>query len=301
VASSEAGALRVTALAVSAQLGGTERVLLDFAERAFEWDIAIRVVTPRDGPLIGILTERGIPAAVVPASDAMLRGSQRRGAWTTLPRALLGLRRWARDLARHPYVQDAQVLYSVGFKAHLATYAGRRAGGPAVVWHLHEFPPAVTGPIWRVLARRSPDALIANSDVVAQAWDRAAAAVVPNGVDLDRFRPRDRTFWIHDHLGIPREDRLFGMPAVLARWKGQLLVLEAFTAIAEQFPEVHLVLIGGNIYDTAAETSFERELKSAVARCHARGLTRVHLLPFQPKVELVYPELDATVHYSVRA
>jgi glycosyltransferase involved in cell wall biosynthesis len=313
-------------LAVSAQLGGTERVLLDFAERAFEWDIAVRVLTPRGGPLIAILNERGIPAQVAEAPRALLRGSQRRGALATLPAALLALGRWSRQLAVHPLVQDADVLYSVSFKTHLATLggrAGRRAGGPAVVWHLHEFPPAGTGPLWKVLAGRVPDALIANSRAVADAWFGPPARrpagppedawfgpparrpagppiVIPNGVDLDRFRPRARTFWIHDSLGIPREDRLVGMPAVLARWKGQLETVDAFARMADQFPETHLVLVGGNIYDTAAEERYERDLRHALERRRAAGLDRVHLLPFQPKIELVYPELDAAVHYSVR-
>ena len=319
--SSERPGLRVTALAISAQLGGTERVLLDFAERAFESDIALRVLTPRDGPLIRILNELGIPAQVVEAPPALLRGSQRLGALATVPAALLALRRWSRRLADHPFVRDAAVLYSVSFKTHLATLAaprrtapaverlsGRAVGGPAVVWHLHEFPPAGTGVLWKMLARRKPDALIANSRAVAAAWggreplDRSTAQplVVPNGVDLDRFRPRDRTFWIHDRLGIPREDRLIGMPAVLARWKGQLEVIEAFSRVAGQFPEAHLVLVGGNIYDTAAETRFQQDLAGELGRRRTAGLTQVHLLPFQAKVELVYPELDATVHYSRR-
>jgi glycosyltransferase involved in cell wall biosynthesis len=179
------------------------------------------------------------------------------------------------------------------------------------VWHLHEFPPALTGIGWRALARGVPDALIANSRGVALAWSGSPTdrqpptanrqpVVVPNGVDLDRFRPRDRAFWIHDRLGIPRDDRLIGMPAVLARWKGQLETIEAFSRMAAQFPEAHLVLVGGNIYDTAAELRFQRELAAELERRRAAGLDRVHLLPFQAKVELVYPELDAVVHYSVR-
>jgi glycosyltransferase involved in cell wall biosynthesis len=300
----------VTALAVSAQLGGTERVLLDFAARAFEWDIALRVLTPRSGPLIGILNELGIPAQVVEAPRALLRGSQRPGALATLPGALLALRGWSRQLAAHPFMRDAEVVYSVSFKTHAATVTGgpaaRRTGGPAaLVWHLHEFPPTGTGAIWRPLARRVPDRVIVNSRAVADAWfgppdRRSAVSIIPNGVDLDRFHPRPRTWWIHDQLGIPREDRLIGMPAVFTRWKGQLEAVDAFARVANQFPEAHLLLVGGNIHDTAAEERYQRELIQAVARRRAEGLDRVHLFPFQPKIELVYPELDAALQYSIR-
>ncbi|HXV86481.1 MAG TPA: glycosyltransferase family 4 protein [Gemmatimonadales bacterium] len=312
-------ALRVTAVTASAQFGGTERVLLDFAARAFEHDLALRVLTPRDGPLIPVLNEIGVPAAVVPAPGALLRGSQQLGHLGSIPKALAGLPRWGRALAAHPYWRDADVLYTIAFKAHAAAALRRRH---PVVWHLHEFPPATIGRLWKVAAQFVPDALIANSHATGRAWfshvrppvrqsagppalsaKRPGATsplvVVPNGVDVDRFVPRQPTGWIHQALRIPREHRLIGMPAVLARWKGQLEAIEAFTAVARQFPGVHLVLVGGSIYDTVAESAFGSELDRRIAALtDARG--QVHLLGFQAKVERVYPEFDLVIHYSLR-
>ncbi len=294
--------LTVTALAASAQLGGTERVLLDFATRAFEYDIAVRVVTPRDGPLLEILDELGIETAVVPGPAAMLRGSQRPGALHTLPGAVAGLMLWTRRLARHPFFTDVDVVYAVAFKPYVATAWYRRA---PVVWHLHEFPPALTGRAWKAIARRTPNRLIANSEAVGRAWakggpDPTALRVIPNGVDLDRFRPRARTGWIHERLGLTATDRIIGMPAVLAKWKGQLLVLDAFERMAQQHPDTHLVFVGGSIYDTAAERRYESELTTAIADVPLGLRQRVHRLGFQDKIEVVYPEFDLAVHYSTR-
>ncbi len=316
----------MTAVAASAQLGGTERVLLDFAARAFEHDVALRVLVPKSGPLVDILNELGVPTQVVPASARLLRGSQRPGALISLPFAIAGLKAWGRALLAHPFVRDTDVLYSVAFKAHVATAPW---DGP-IVWHLHEFPPALTGLFWKQLARRTPAALIANSQAVGVAWGgrhdgmterrnggrtegmsispsfrpsvlpSLRLSVIPNGVDLDRFRPRERTFWMHDRLGIPHDDRLIGMPAVLARWKGQLEVLDAFAQAGDQLPEAHLVFVGGSIYDTAAERAYERVLRTAIGQRRRDGVDRVHLVPFQAKIELVYPELDLAVHYSTR-
>jgi len=244
--SDTAGApLRVTTLAASAQLGGTERVLLDFANRAFEHDIALRVITPRGGPLVDILNKIGVPAEVVPAPERMLKGSQQFGQLWSLPAAVLSLIGWSRRVAEHPFVRDAQVIYTISFKTHLAAAFARLH---PVVWHLHEFPPPTTGAFWRWLSRRVPEAMIANSEAAGEAWqpgergkgkgERSASrgktiphspfpipVVVHNGVNLDRFKPRERTGWIHDELKIPRERRLIGMPAVFARWKGQVEVM----------------------------------------------------------------------------
>ena len=302
--------LRVTAVAASAQLGGTERVLLDFAAHAFEHDIALRVLTPRDGPLIAILNQLGVPAEVVPGPDAMLRGSQQPSRLASLVPALLALPRWARDLSRHRFWADAEVIYTVAFKAHTAALLHHDR---TTVWHLHEFPPALTGGVWKALARRSPNALIANSEAVATAWcgetrdvrretrtTRPASlvprlTVIPNGVDLDRFKPRAPTGWIHQRLGIPRGHRLIGMPAVFARWKGHELVLRAFDAVAAEFPDAHLVFVGGTIYDTVAEHDFGTRLSSLVP-----SSPRAHILPFQPDIERAYPEFDLITHYSLR-
>ncbi len=109
------------------------------------------------------------------------------------------------------------------------------------------------------MANRSPSQMIANSVAVADAWRSSATVptdritVVHNGVDLNRFSPRPVTKWIHDKLNLPHERRLIGMPAVLARWKGQLEVAEAFGMIESDFPDVDLVFVGGAIYDTVAE------------------------------------------------
>ncbi len=308
-------------MTAAAQLGGTERVLLDFANDAFEYGIALRVLAPRPGPLVDRLNDLGVPADVVPAPPSLLAASQRAGHLRSIPPALFGLRRWAKDLAKHAWCEDAEVLYSVAFKAYLTTYTMRKI---PVVWHLHEFPPERTGRLWRFFAGRIPDALIANSHAVGSAWGKGHAprpyvtgewsvegadwagppiarsggppiAVIPNGVNLDRFTPRKRTGWIHQQLELPREARLVGMPAVFARWKGQLEVIEAFRLVANDFSDVHLVFVGGSIYDTVAERSFEKELRAAI-----RPGTRIHLLPFQEAIERVYPEFDLALHYSTR-
>lgn len=325
--------LSVTALAGTAELGGAERVLLDFANRAFEHDIALRVITPMDGPLVGILNKIGVPAEVLPAPGGLLQGF-RRGRWY-LPRALFGLHRWAGKLARHRWIQEADVVYSVAFRTHLAA---RLARLHPVVWHLHHFPPPAGRRYWLAEARRVPTRMIANSEIVADAWRPALHGpggadrlrVVQNGVNLDRFRPREPTFWIHDRLGLPRSHRLIGMPALFARWKGHFEVLRAFERIAAGFRDVHLVIIGGSTYQTDAEHRYGQELQrvtgefrvvteEAVESRERPGMReswavgeapggtdpppshpRAHMIPFQREIELAFPEFDLTVHYSVR-
>ena len=304
--------LPVACVSVSASLGGSERVLLDFACRATEHDIAPLFIVPKDGPLVEAARAARVRVVVAAAPDDFLSLSQRaaRGVGD-LGTFASGLWSWSRAIARSVQAFEREmgaepaVLYSNGFKAHLACglLPGHRR-----VWHLHEFPPTGFGAVWRVVAGAVPHAVIANSSAVADAWrfPRLPAPVaVLNGVDLARFAPAPRTWWIHDQLGLPREARLIGMPAVFARWKGHLRVIEAFEQAAARLPDAHLVLVGGPIHDTAADRGFAEELVRRVGRASLGGSSlplndRIHFLRFQPDPWRLYPEFEVVVHFSLR-
>lgn len=306
--------LPVACLHISSALGGTERVLLDFLARAGGMGIAPVLILPKGGPLVGEAEAAGLPVWIAPAPERFLEVSQRTG--NRLGGAtgfLAGLRIWATAIravlarAGGGAAGRPRVLYTSGFKAHLA---GTLLGGYRRVWHVHEFPPDGLGAAWRLAARALPDAVIANSEAVAHAWARLggpAATVVLNGVDLERFRPVPRTFRIHDQLGLEHDAHLIGMPAVFARWKGHLQVVEAFERMAGSHGDVHLVLVGGPIYDTVAEKGYAEELVRRVRRSSAAAGAapvpldgRIHFMRFDPEPWTLYPEFDVVVHFSTR-
>jgi len=303
--------LTVACVSVSAALGGSEWSLLDFAHRAAGHDIRAGVILPKDGPLAAELKKAGVTTAIAPAPADLLALSQQEmlslGGLFTLS---TGLARWSRAIAaeaRKLFGSPPAVLYSNGFKAHLAAAL---CVGPKHVWHLREFPPGKTGALWRLVAGALPTSSIANSRAVAEAWQVAgfrAPAVVYNGVDLARFRPAPPTHWIHEYLGLPPSARLIGMPAVFARWKGHLKVVEAFEQAATELPDTHLVLVGGAIYDTKAERGFAEELVKRVGRSSLGGNMgapklndRIHFLKHSAEPWTLYPEFDVAVHFSTR-
>jgi glycosyltransferase involved in cell wall biosynthesis len=304
--------LSVACVGSSSAFGGPERSLLDFAARASRHGIAAHVIVPTEGPLTAALRDVGASVGVAQAPEAFLDVHQ----GTTLTAERLtdlatGLWRWSRAvraeldaLERGPTGRPA-VLYSNSIKAHLACAL---LPGYTRVWHLHEFPPPVFGPIWRVAAFALPTAVLAPSPSTADAWRGLLGpkpVVVTNGVDLDRFKPAPRTFWIHDQLDLPHEAALIGMPAVFARWKGHLLVVEAFEQAAADLENVHLVLVGGPMYDTVAERGYAEELSRRVRRASVGGQPnastlsdRIHFVRFQNDPWRLYPEFDVVVHFS---
>jgi len=82
---------------------------------------------------------------------------------------------------------------------------------------------------------------------------------------------------------------------------------EAFERAAAELPYAHLVLVGGPIYDTAAERGYGEELVRRVGRSSLPGtgaprpLTdRIHFVKFQEEPWRLYPEFDLVVHFSTR-
>lgn len=301
--------LTVACISVSSALGGSEWSLLDFAGRAKDHDIDVTVVLPKDGPLGNELKKGNVRAVVATAPAALLALSQRDmlsiGGLFTLGTGLASWSRAIRKATGQAWDRPPAVLYTNGFKAHLAASLIR---GPKRVWHLREFPPERTQQVWKLLVAALPTATIANSRAVADAWRTAgfrAPTVVHNGVDLDRFRPAHPTGWIHDALGLERNQRLIGMPAVFAKWKGHLQVVEAFERAASELPDAHLVLVGGAIYDTSAERGFAEELVRRVGRASVGGSgsklnDRIHFLKHTSEPWRLYPEFDVAVHFSTR-
>jgi glycosyltransferase involved in cell wall biosynthesis len=67
--------------------------------------------------------------------------------------------------------------------------------------------------------------------------------VVPTGLDLETFRPRDRA-QARSKLGLPAQCRLITFVGRLHASKGVLELLQAFDALAPQHPELRLAIVG---------------------------------------------------------
>ena len=296
--------IRVVALTVSSELGGTERVLLDLAKHHRDLGLDLSVVLPKDGPLMKELEGYGVATHVVMPPNHLLSMSRTTKNPLRYLQILPALLKWASRLRNSATVKEADLIYSIGFKTHLVSCLLR---SKPKVWHLHEFPPRRTAFLWRTLGRVVPAKLIANSTSVKDAWQTIrqkhdAVPIALNGVDLDRFKPQPPTKWIHQELDIPKGQLLLGMPAVFASWKGHVEVMEAFLDIQNEFPNLDLVFVGGPIYDTTTEKNFSRQLEQRLQNAppDENGRQRVHTLPFQRDVERVYPEFEITLHYSLR-
>jgi len=220
--------------------------------------------------------EDGIRVVRVPPS-----GPGRRGKYLMLPAAALAV---AREAARHDVlvVRGTRVLGLPGLlTARLSGLAtvlqpeiNGELDGTAFTWG-QRWAGGTAGRLVRaalVTARnpllRDADRFVAMSQLIRQEMlaagvDPARVALIPHGVDTARFRPAaggERSA-LRAQLGIP--------PGVVAAYTGRLLrgkglelLVEAFSAIAAERPDLLLLLVGSG---EGQSLSVEAELRRRVA------------------------------------
>lgn len=117
----------------------------------------------------------------------------------------------------------------------------------------------------------------------ALAWKQSPERVVvmPNGVDLEKFRPEDQQK-SRQWLGLPREATLLISVGGLMERKGFQHVIAIMPKLMERWPDLHFAIAGG----ATPEGNNEKELRELAVRL---GLSdRVHFLGPIPPDELRY-------------
>ncbi len=138
---------------------------------------------------------------------------------------------------------------------------------------------------------------------VAQGLEAEKTFVLFNGVDLEWFRPRTLTGFLHEELHLPPRaaagqtgggaPRLIAAIGQLGLRKGQEVFVRAAEMIAGRQPDAHFLLVGERYSGKHESQEFESALYAA-ARCSLAG--RLHFLGFRSRMELLMSELTLLVH-----
>ena len=119
-------------------------------------------------------------------------------------------------------------------------------------------------------------------DLIASVGTKARIAVIPNGVDLNKFRPAvsivDRRA-LRSALGLDDHHQMVTMIGSVHPRKGSDLLLEAWVHLAKRFPDAHLFLVGLRKYLGYPDLAdFRRKIERLLAasgaaeRVHFTGL-----------------------------
>jgi glycosyltransferase involved in cell wall biosynthesis len=224
---------------------GVARVVVDLLRGQVADGHRVLLGCPPEGPLTADATAAG--ATVLPWAAVRSPGPGLFGEVAALRALVAGVR------------PDLVHLHSA--KAGLAGRLALRGSVPTVFQpHAWSFD-AVTGPMallsrcWERLATRWTDRLLCVSEQERAEGERAGLrgrwALVPNGVDLDRFDPvrlplqeQARELVAVDPGSVKRDGPLAVCVGRLCRQKGQDVLLRAWSDLPERLPGATLVLVG---------------------------------------------------------
>ena len=145
------------------------------------------------------------------------------------------------------------------------------------------------------------DVIVASSEQVsaflAQIGVSTPVEVIPNGVDLHRFRPargegeRQRA---RARLGVPGTGPVILAVGAVSPRKGSDILLQAWVPLAGRFPTAQLVFVGPRHDQNNPKLGqFENRLRHLIAASGAPE--RVHFLGCSDQVEVFYRAADALV------
>ncbi|MBM4063955.1 MAG: glycosyltransferase family 4 protein, partial [Planctomycetes bacterium] len=264
------------------ELGGADASLFELVQSLDRRAWSAHVVVPHDGPFAARYRRLGIPVHVVPLRKLKnTRDLRWHLGWLwRAPLRVLRLLRLFRRLG--PAV--VHVNTSVEALAGLAAWWHCRRTGARFVWHVRELElhPRCVEKILFGLVRRLADVVIAiSTPVAARLGVRERVYVIPNGLDLARFRtaPSAR----------PAAGPVLGWVGRIAPGKGLDHVLEAFALVRRRLPDARLVVMGAPVAGHAALAARFRGASLAFA-------TAVTWLPPGPDTERAYARMDLFLH-----
>ncbi len=114
-----------------------------------------------------------------------------------------------------------------------------------------------------------------------------------NGVDLDEFRPRRPSGYLHRELGLAPDAQLVGTIGQICLRKGQDVLLRAAAQVALRRSDVHFLIVGQRHSEKHESRQFERDLLEAASGALAG---RAHFLGRRSDIARLLGELTLLAH-----
>jgi glycosyltransferase involved in cell wall biosynthesis len=197
------------------------------------------------------------------------------------PLLVMRLARWIRQ-------SKPDVIHTWMYHANLiGALAARLAGDVPVVWGIHHsvLDPRVhrrrtvlVNRICALMSRKFPARILCCSEASVRfhkelGYEAEKLELVPNGVDLEQFRPDPiARLSVREELGIPAEALLIGTAARFHPQKDHRNFIRAAERLHKQIPEVHFLLCGLDITWQNSQLTGWVEAAGLGDCCHLLGV-----------------------------
>lgn len=300
--------MRLLILEDASQMGGVQHSTLNFLRGLQSIsEVYPLLLLPGPGPFSEICEQEDLPFAFYPREELVSSSISLLGDRLRLPN-LLGLINNQRKIRQQvhtllPIMQNFQpdIVLTKGMGAHLKGGRACRILGIPCVWHQQDFISERYGGTYRRLfgwlVRQYARHIIADgSPIRAQLPPtvQTRCSVVLNGVPLETFYQPEQRTEARAAFQIPKDAYLIGHLARITPWKGQHLLLEAFSQYAKENLASHLLLIGSPLFGG------EAYLRQLQRRIKELGLEeRVHLPGYLNNLGFALSAIDTFIYPSV--
>ena len=221
-------------------IGGTERQVVNLIQNYDRARFDVHLACFRlSGPLL-----REIDRGEVALADYTI---------TTLasPRTLW--QQWR--LARYVRAQGIRIVHSFGFYANVFAVPAARLGGAEVVVasirdtgdHLTWLQKAMQKWACRAADHVLVNALAVRAVLVEQGYEPLHISVIPNGIDVSRFKDQAGAQSLRVELGLPTTSPIVAAFLRLNRLKGVEYFLEAAALLVKRFDEARFLIVGDSV------------------------------------------------------
>ncbi|MBJ7328807.1 MAG: glycosyltransferase family 4 protein [Solirubrobacteraceae bacterium] len=242
--------MRVLYVNQTAQMSGAEHSLLTLIEGLRD-RVDAEMACP-EGDFADAARDRGLPVHVITGTDVNLQLHP-----VETPKAIAGIVADGRRIAGIGRGGGFDLVHANTTRAGLIATMFAGAGALPTVVHVRDWTPegAVSSAILQYTRVRA-SALICISELVAGEFPARPRStplhVIHNPIDVQRFDPDryDRAA-ARAELGLGEDEVVAAVVAQLTPWKGQEDAIRAVALLAEQHPELRLLVVGSAKFQTA--------------------------------------------------
>jgi len=287
-------------------MGGVQFSTLYLAQRLSRTQWKPIVVCPEAGELTRACRDAGVETHVLEQtglrSTSVRVGSTLRlpnpAAWAWNGYAVGGaVRRLRRFLAQsHP-----ALVVTKGLSAHFAGGLAARKLGIPCVWHAQDLISEHSFGLYRRAFGRVagwlPQQIIADGASISEQLPsslQSRITVIHNGVDTNVFHPGLDGDGVRCELEIPGDHLVVGHMGRVTPWKGQHYLIEAFARIADEHPNVTLLMVGAPVFDN---DSYQRRLLNMATQFGLDG--RIKFAGYRHDTARVLAAMDVFAFTSV--
>jgi L-malate glycosyltransferase len=230
-------------------MGGSERVIYDIVRKLDKQRFSILIIGFNDGPVRELYEKLGIRVIVL-----LKKGRYDFGFILRLRKILLA--------------EAITIVNPHHFGPFLYTFLSTRKSGIKLIytehsrWQLEQLP-FFYKLINRIMLWRA-DAIVAISQQIQAYYlnilllNENKVHLIPNGVDIALYQDKKSNNYLRERLGVDKQERIIGMVANIRPEKNHMLLISAFTNVANKYKNVKLLLVGLDCMDGKVQKFTEK-------------------------------------------